>query len=40
MVDQCDMSVNLGNFLFDEENHEQKSLKLFGSLFSLLVFLY
>ena len=30
MVDQCDEPVNLGNFVFDEENHEQKSWKLFG----------
>ena len=30
MVDQCDKPVNLGNFVFDEENHERKSWKLFG----------
>ena len=30
MVDQCDKPVNLGNFVFDEENHEPKSWKLFG----------
>ena len=30
MVDQCDMPVNIGNFVFDEKNHEQKSWKLFG----------
>ena len=29
MVDQCDKPVNLGNFVFDEENHEGKSWKLF-----------
>ena len=29
MVDQCDKPVNLGNLVFDEENHEQKSWKLF-----------
>ena len=23
MVDQCDKPVNLGNFVFDEENHEK-----------------
>ena len=41
MVDQCDKPVNLGNFVFDEENHERKSWKLLGSLCnrSLLVFL-
>ena len=22
MVDQCDKPINLGNFVFDEENHE------------------
>ena len=27
MVDQCDIPVN---FVFDEENHEQKSWKLLG----------
>ena len=30
MVDLYDKPVNLGNFVFDEENHEQKSWKLFG----------
>ena len=41
MVDQCDKPVNLGNFVFDEENHERKSWKLFGRTCnrSLLVFL-
>ena len=41
MVDQCDKPVNLGNFVFDEENHERKSRKLFGRTCnrSLLVFL-
>ena len=40
MVDQCDEPVNLGNFVFDEENHERKSWKLFGRTCnrSLLVF--
>ena len=40
MVDQCDKPVNLGNFVSDEENHEQKSWKLFGRSChrSLLVF--
>ena len=40
MVDQCDKPVNLGNFVFDEENHERKSWKLFGRTCnrSLLVF--
>ena len=41
MVDQCEKRVNLGNFVFDEENHEQKSWKLFGRTCnrSFLVFL-
>ena len=41
MVDQCDKPVNLGKFVFDEENHERKSWKLFGRTCnrSLLVFL-
>ena len=30
LVDQCDKPVKLGNFVFDEENHEQKSWKVFG----------
>ena len=30
MVDQCDKPVKLRNFVFDEENHEQKSWKVFG----------
>ena len=40
MVNQCDKPVNLRNFVFDDENHEQKSRKLFGSTCnrSLLVF--
>ena len=40
MVDQCDKPVNLGNFVFDKENHERKSWKLFGRTCnrSLLVF--
>ena len=32
MVDQCDKPVSLGNFVFDEENHERKSWKLFGPI--------
>ena len=41
MVDQCDKPVNFGNFVSDEENHEQKSWNLFGRTCnrSLLVFL-
>ena len=37
----CDKPVNLGNFVFDEENHERKTWKLFGRTCnrSLLVFL-
>ena len=40
MVDQCDKPVNLGIFVFDEENHERTSWKLFGRTCnrSLLVF--
>ena len=30
MVERCDKRLNLGNFLFDEENHERTSWKLFG----------
>ena len=25
MGDECDKQLNLGNFVFDEENHERKS---------------
>ena len=41
MVDQSDKPVNSGNFVFDEENHEQISWNLFGRPFnrSLSVFL-
>ena len=41
MADQCDNPVNLENFVFDEENHERKTWKLFGRTCnrSLLVFL-
>ena len=41
MVDQGENSINLGNFVFDEEKHERKSWKLFGRTCnrSLLVFL-
>ena len=41
MVDQCDKPGTLRKFVFDEENHEQKSWKLFGCTCSrsLLVFL-
>ena len=40
MVDPIDKPVNLRNFVFDEENHERKSWKLFGRTCnrSLLVF--
>ena len=40
MGDECYQQFNLGNFVFDEENHEQKSRKFFGSTFnrSLLFF--
>ena len=40
MVDQCDKPENLGNLVFDEENSQRKSRKLFGrtSNRSLLVF--
>ena len=41
MVDQCDEPLNLENLVFDEENYEQKSSKLFGRTCnrSILVFL-
>ena len=41
MGGECDKQLNLGNFVFDEENHEQKSWKFFGRTCkrSLLVFL-
>ena len=29
MGDECDTLLNLGNFVFDEENHERKSWKFF-----------
>ena len=30
MDDECDKQLNLGKFVFDEENHERKSWKFFG----------
>ena len=41
MGDECDKQLNLGNFVFDEENHERKSWKCFGRTCnrSLLVFM-
>ena len=30
MGDECDKQLNLGRFVFDEENHERKSWKFFG----------
>ena len=30
MGDECDKQLKLGNFVFDEENHERKSWKFFG----------
>ena len=30
MGDECDKQLNLGNFVFDEENHERKFWKFFG----------
>ena len=41
MGDECDKQLNLGNFVFDEENHERKSGKFFGRTCnrSLLVFM-
>ena len=32
MVDECDKQLNLENFVFDEENLEQKSWKFFGRM--------
>ena len=42
MVDQCDKSLIFRNFVFDEENLERKSWKLFGRTCNryLSVFLY
>ena len=41
MVNQFEKPVNLGNFVFDEENHERNPWKLFGRTCnrSLLAFL-
>ena len=41
MGDECDKQLILGNFVFDEENHERKSWKFFGRTCnrSLLVFM-
>ena len=41
MGDECDKQLNLGNVVFDEENHERKSWKFFGRTCnrSLLVFM-
>ena len=41
MGDECDKQLNLGNFVFDKENHERISLKFFGRTCnrSLLVFM-
>ena len=41
MGDECEKQLNLGNFVFDEENHEGKSWKFFGRMCnrSLLVFM-
>lgn len=41
MVDQTDNALNLGNFVFDGENHERSSWKFFGKSCnrSLVVFL-
>ena len=41
MGDEKDKQLNLGNFDFDEENHERKSWKIFGRRCnrSLLVFM-
>ena len=41
MGDECDKQLNLGNFVFYEENHERKFWKFFGRTCnrSLLVFM-
>ena len=41
MGDECVKQLNLGNFVFDEENHERKSWKFSGRTCkrSLLVFM-
>ena len=33
MGDECDKQLNLGIFVFDEENHERKSWMFFADLF-------
>ena len=42
MVDQCEKPKNLGNFVFDERNHERKPWKFLGRTCkrSLLPFLF
>ena len=30
MGDECDKQLNLGNFVFDEKNHERKSWRFLG----------
>ena len=40
MVNQCDKPVNLGNFVFDEENPERKSWKLFGRTCNRFLFVF
>ena len=32
MVDECGKQLNLGNFVFDEVNHERKSWNVFGRM--------
>ena len=41
MGDECDKQLNSGNFVFDDENLEQKSWKFFGRTYNrtLLVFM-
>ena len=41
MGDECDKQLNLGNFVFDEKNHDRKSWKFFERTCnrSLLVFM-
>ena len=41
MGGECEKKLNLGGFVFDEENHERKSRKFFGRTCnrSLLVFM-
>ena len=40
MRDECDKKINLGNFIFDEENHERKSWTFFGRTYNRSLFYF